>query len=122
VTIWRSLSMSLTHYRTRAQYNAWMNDKVYAADDQQTLNVLEELRAGQQQQLKIQAETLEMQRANFDLIKEQYERANKIQDRAEKIQQSGAQLVANARKSMVVAIPFIVLLLGFAGWLLFRMA
>jgi uncharacterized damage-inducible protein DinB len=23
--------MSLTHYRTRAQYNAWMNDKVYAA-------------------------------------------------------------------------------------------
>jgi uncharacterized membrane protein (DUF106 family) len=91
-------------------------------NDQQTLKVLEELRAGQQQQLKMQAEALDMQRANFDLIKEQYERANKIQDRAEKIQQSGAQLVANARKSMVVAIPVIVLLLGFAGWLLFRMA
>jgi hypothetical protein len=61
--------MSLTHYRTRAQY--WMNDKVYAA---------------------------------------------------------GVPLLESPRKenrapqSMVVAIPFIVLLLGFAGWLLFRMA
>ena len=88
--------------------------------EKRALDILEEIREGQKQQLAKQTEALELQRANFDLVKEQFGRANKIQDRAEKIQDAGAQLVATARKSVFVIIPIVVLLLLFVAWLIFR--
>jgi hypothetical protein len=68
----------------------------------------------------MQAEGLALQRANVDLVKAQFERATKMQDRAEKIQDSGANLVAAARKSMIVVLPILAGLILFAGWLVYR--
>ena len=89
--------------------------------NKELLNVLDELREGQKQQLEKQTEALEIQRANFELVKEQFERANKLQDRAEKMQESGALLMAKAKKSFVVLIPIILVLLLALGWLILRM-
>lgn len=85
------------------------------------LTVLEDIREGQRQQLAKQGEALELQRANFDLVKEQLERANKIQDRAENLQHAGTQFVAAARKSALIVVPIIVLLLLSVAWLIFRL-
>ena len=75
--------------------------------------LLQELREAQREQLSIQREHLE-------LAKTQYDRANAINDRAERIQAKSDSLIDRSSRIFKLVIPFLVLLLAAAGWLLFR--
>ncbi|MFT5609822.1 MAG: hypothetical protein ACI9LU_000314 [Polaribacter sp.] len=94
-----------------------MNEEIYI----KTLEVFQEIRDGQNQQLLKQQEALDLQAANYELVKNQFERANALQDRAETIQESAADLVANAKKSLLLVLPLIVVLLSVVAWLIFRL-
>jgi hypothetical protein len=85
--------------------------------DIRTLEVLQEIRDGQNQHLLKQQEALDLQSANYELVKNQFERANALQDRAETMQESAAGLVANAKKSLLL----IVVLLVVAACLILRL-
>jgi hypothetical protein len=56
----------------------------------------------------------------FALVRQQTERAERIQDRAEQIQIKSAQLVAGARKAVVILLPIVIGLIIYVSWLLFR--
>lgn len=86
-----------------------------------TLEVLQEIRDGQNHHLLKQQEALDLQVANLELVKDQFERANKLQDRAENMQESADSLVANAKKSLKVILPIIFVLLMIVVWLIFRL-
>jgi hypothetical protein len=93
-----------------------MGEEIYI----RTLEVLQEIHDGQNQHLLKQQEALGLQAANYVLVKNQFERANALQDHAETIQESAADLVANAKKSLLLVLPLIVVLLVVAAWLIFR--
>jgi hypothetical protein len=93
-----------------------MNDQ----DLQRLIRLLEEIRDGQKLQLERQAEALALQREQFALVRQQTERAERIQDRAEQIQIKSAQLVAGARKAVVILLPIVIGLIIYVSWLLFR--
>ncbi len=88
--------------------------------DQETLEVLGEILKNQQVQLERQGEALELQRQQFAMYKEQFERAEKLQDRAEKMQDAGARLMGVAKKSFIVILPIIFILIAYLTWLIFR--
>lgn len=83
--------------------------------------LLEELRAGQKEQLARQSEALELQRKQFAVFQEQAARAERIQQKAELLQDRGATLVRGARKAAFVIVPVIVVLIVYVSWLLFRL-
>jgi hypothetical protein len=76
--------------------------------------LLQEIRAGQREQLSIQREHLE-------LAKTQYDRANAINDRAERIQAKSGALIDRSSRVFKLVIPILVALVAAAGWLLFRL-
>lgn len=93
-----------------------MND----VDLQRLIRVLEEIRDNQKVQIERQSEALALQREQFELVKKQTERTERIQDRAEQIQAKSATLVAGARKTLLVVLPILVILIAYVSWLLFR--
>jgi uncharacterized membrane protein (DUF106 family) len=74
----------------------------------------------QRQQIERQAEALALQREQFAMVRRQFERTEKLQDRAEAIQTKSAQLVKTARRSVLIALPVLVILILYLTWLLFR--
>ena len=54
------------------------------------------------------------------MARTQFERADRLNDRAEKIQESGARMMATARKALVVLLPIIFFLLIYLTWLIMR--
>ena len=93
-----------------------MNDE----ESTKIVALLEEIRAGQTQQLANQLEGLELQRKQFAVIQEQAVRAERIQQKAELLQDRGATLVLGARKAFLVIVPVIVVLILYLSWLLVR--
>ncbi len=98
-------------------------------DARKIIVLLEQIRDGQQLQLKRQTEALERQAEAFAIQQEHYEnirrqsgQAQDLQDRAEKIQARSAQLIGGARALVLIAVPFAVLLLVFVCWLAFSRA
>jgi len=89
-------------------------------DSRRLLALLEDIRENQKLQIDRQFEALELQRRQFAILEKQQERADRIQDRAEQIQNKSAQLVAGARKVMIVVIPIIIALIIYLSWLMFR--
>ena len=61
-----------------------------------------------------------MQREQFALFQKQVERTERIQDRAEQIQEKSAQIIGAARKSLVVVLPIIAVLILYVSWLILR--
>ncbi len=84
------------------------------------VTLLEEIRAGQKQQLAHQLEALELQRQQFTLYQEQAARAERIQEKAELLQDRGATLVGGARKAVFVVVAVIVVLVLYLSWLVLR--
>jgi len=91
-----------------------------AEESARVLALLEEMRAGQKQQIAQQLEALELQRKQFSVFQEQAVRAERIQQKAELLQDRGATLVGGARKAVLVIVPVIVLLIVYLTWLLFH--
>jgi uncharacterized membrane protein (DUF106 family) len=87
---------------------------------QRLIRVLEEIRDNQKIQLERQAEALALQREQFGLVRKQAERAERIQDRAEEIQAGSAKLIAGARRTFVIVLPILIILIAYVSWLLFR--
>ncbi len=58
---------------------------------QKLIEVLHEINANQQQQLKKQDQVLALQRENLELAKRQFQRAEKLQERAEKLQHTSPE-------------------------------
>ena len=77
-----------------------MNDQ----DTQRIIQILEEIRDNQ----KLQSA----------LVQKQHDRTERIQDRAEQIQNKSAQLVAGSRKTMMVILPIILVLILYVSWLM----
>lgn len=88
--------------------------------EREVVDVLEDILKNQQIQLQRQNEALEIQRKQFAMFKVQYERAERLQDRAEAMQDSGAKLMGAARKSFIVILPIILILMAYLTWLIFR--
>lgn len=88
--------------------------------DREVVDVLEDILKNQEIQLQRQNEALEIQRKQFEMFKVQYERAERLQDRAEAMQDSGARLMGAARKSFIVILPIIFILIAYLTWLIFR--
>ncbi len=82
--------------------------------------LLEDIRAGQKQQLEHQREALELQRAQFAVFQEQAARAERIQQKAELLQDRGATLVKGARRVVLVIVPIILALIVYLSWILFH--
>lgn len=96
-------------------------------NNEEIISILREIRDGQKQHLERQAESLAheaesmaMQREQFAAYKNQMQGVNKMQERAQQIQEKAAQLVGASRKVFVVVIPFALLMLIYASWILFR--
>lgn len=87
---------------------------------QRLTGVLEEIRDNQKVQLQRQSDALAVQREQFALVQKQAERHERIQDRAESIQAKGIQLMAVARKSLIVILPIVTVLILYLSWLIFR--
>lgn len=85
-------------------------------------DLLKELRRGQLEQLARQDEALSIQREHFQLAKTQYDRANAINDRAERIQAKSDALIDRSGRVFKVVLPALVILIGAAAWLLFRIS
>ena len=77
------------------------------------LTALKEISDNQQLQLALQRE-------QFALVQRQAERHELIQDRAENIQAKGAQIMAVARRTLLVILPIVTFLILYVSWLLFR--
>jgi len=88
--------------------------------NEEILKVLNDIHRCQKQQLEMQEQALELQRNSFEFSRQQQERINRIQDRAERLQESSAQYMAGLRKSAIVIIPIIIVLLLSLGWIIFR--
>ena len=82
-------------------------------DVERLAGLLQEIRAGQGEQLSIQRE-------HFELAKTQYDRANAINDRAERIQAKSDALMDRSGRVFKFVLPILVFLVAAAGWLLFR--
>ncbi len=91
-----------------------------AEESAKIVALLEEIRAGQKQQLAHQLEALELQRKQFTVFQEQAARAERIQQKAELLQDRGATLVRGARKAVLVIIPVVIVLIVYLSWLLFH--
>ena len=63
---------------------------------------------------------LALQREQFTLIERQAQRHELIQDRAASIQAKGAQIMAVARRTLLVILPIVTFLIIYVSWLLFR--
>ena len=92
--------------------------------DEQTgeriLASIDAIREQQRLQLERQAEALALQREQFEIFKRQAERIDRTHDRAERIQAKSSELVGLARKTFIVVLPILVLLIGYVTWLLFH--
>jgi len=88
--------------------------------DQEILETLRDIRSNQERQLEGLNESLNMQREQFEMARTQFERAERLNDRAEKIQETSANMVATARKAMVIILPVIFFLVVYLSWLIFR--
>jgi murein L,D-transpeptidase YcbB/YkuD len=95
-------------------------DVMTTEESAKVVALLEELRAGQQQQLAQQLEALELQRKQFTAIQEQAARTERIQQKAEQLQDRGATLVRGTRTVIVAIVMVIVVLLVYVSWLLVR--
>lgn len=83
------------------------------------LRLLEEIRDIQKQQIERQAEALTLQREQHELIKAHYQKAERLQQKAESIQDKSRALIQVARKSFLVIIPVIAVMIVYLSWLLF---
>ena len=63
---------------------------------------------------------LALQREQFTLNERQAQRHELIQDRAESMQAKGAQIMAVARRTLLVILPIVTFLIIYVSWLLFR--
>lgn len=84
--------------------------------------LLEELRAGQKEQLARQLEALELQRNQLAVFQEQAARAERIQQKAELLQDRGATLIRGARNASLVIVPVIVIVIVYVFWALYPFA
>lgn len=91
-----------------------------ADESARLLALLEEIRGTQKLQLERQLEALELQRKQFTVFQEQASRSERIQQKAELLQDRGATLVRGARKTFLVVVAIIVVLVVYLSWLLFR--
>ena len=89
-------------------------------NEEQIVRLLTEIRDNQKLQLERQAEALNMQREQLELVQKQMARAEKLQDRAELLQDRGQQIVQVARKSFIVILPILFILIAYLSWLVFR--
>jgi hypothetical protein len=97
-----------------------------ADDARKMIALLEEIRDGQQLQLRRQAEALErqtealgMQRQHYENLQIQSGKARELQERAEKIQAGSARLIGGARVLVLTVAPLAALLLVFVCWMVF---
>ncbi len=89
-------------------------------DLKKQIELLQQLCDNQKIQLERQAEALEIQKQQFEIVKKQMEQAQRIQDRAEKLQDRSAQIISAARKSFIIILPIIFILIVYLSWILFR--
>ncbi|MEJ8567077.1 hypothetical protein [Elongatibacter sediminis] len=82
--------------------------------------ILRRIEANQREQLAQQKHALDIQQQQFDMARRQFERAEKLQDRAERLQESGAAMMGLARKSLVIVLPVVIVLIIYLTWLIFR--
>ncbi len=88
-------------------------------DQAEIAGLLREISVQQRTQLERQAEAIAIQREQFDMARRQFERAERLQERAEQLQARGAGMIAMTRKTMMVVLPVIVVLVLYLSWLLF---
>jgi uncharacterized membrane protein (DUF106 family) len=89
-------------------------------ETREILELLREIREGQEIHLARQAKALKIQQEQFDMARRQFERAEALQDRAEKLQSAGANMMGMARKALIVVLPVIFVLLIYLTWLIMR--
>ena len=93
-----------------------MND----SDAQRLTELLTEIRDDQRLQLQRQAEALAVQREQAEIAKRQFERAEKIQQRAAVIICELRSWITAARRTVLVVVPVLLVLIVYVSWLLFR--
>ena len=89
-------------------------------DSRRLLAIVEALRDGQKRQLDCQLEALAVQREHFAVVPRQLERAEALQGRAEQLQNRSAQVIATARKTLMIVLPSVVVLIAYVTWMPFR--
>ena len=85
-----------------------------------SLKAVSDFRVLGEPQNRIDAHDIVTGRKQFAMVQRQYERTEKLQDRAESIQARSGQIVTAARRTVMIALPVVVLLIGYLTWLLFR--
>ena len=89
-------------------------------DARRLLAAVEQLREGQQRQLDCQREALAVQQEHFAVVRRQLERAEALQGRAEQLQNRSAHVIAVARRTLMVVLPIVIVLIGYVSWMMFR--
>lgn len=90
------------------------------SEENELLGELKQIRQIQETLLSGQKEALALQREQFEMAKTQFDRAERLNERAEKIQLVSANMMATARKAMIIILPVIVFLVIYLSWLIFR--
>jgi len=89
-------------------------------ENQELINALNRIEKQLETHLAAQKKALDLQREQFELVQKQFVRTEKLQDRAEKLQESGWAIMSIARKSLVIILPIIIVLIIYLSWLIFR--
>ena len=60
----------------------------------------------------------QIQQQQHQIMQDHYQRAREIQDRAETLQRNSAGMVTLARRTLIIILPIIGLLIAYLSWLL----